>query len=61
MYFVFFGDDNKIVVRLRGKMFDFGVVMFDVWLRSKINVEGYLEVMVKLIVWVVVVLLGNMI
>ncbi|CAP67600.1 uncharacterized protein PODANS_1_14930 [Podospora anserina S mat+] len=59
-YLVSFGDDNKTAVRLRGKMSDLGAVTSDAWLRSKTNVEGYLEATAKLIVWVVAALSGNM-
>ncbi|KAK0737476.1 hypothetical protein B0T21DRAFT_287116 [Apiosordaria backusii] len=58
-YLISFGDD-KTAVRLRGKMSDLRAVTSDAWLRSKTNVEGYLEAAAKLIVWVVAALSGNM-
>ncbi|KAK0671210.1 hypothetical protein QBC41DRAFT_60414 [Cercophora samala] len=58
-YLVSCGDDNT-AVRLRGKMSDLKAVTSDAWLRSKTNVEGYLEATAKLIVWVVAALSGNM-
>ncbi|KAK4181380.1 hypothetical protein QBC36DRAFT_296742 [Triangularia setosa] len=56
----FGGDDTKTAVRLRGKISDLKAVTSDAWLRSKTNVEGYLEATAKLIVWIVAALSGNM-
>ncbi len=47
-------------VRLRGTHDDLEAITKDAWLRAKTHVEGYLEAMAKLLVYLVAALSGNM-
>ncbi|KAK4229583.1 hypothetical protein QBC38DRAFT_412273 [Podospora fimiseda] len=59
-YIINLGDDNKTKVKLRGRPSDLRQITSRAWLRSKTHVEGYVEAMAKLIVYLVAALSGNM-
>ncbi|KAH8886792.1 hypothetical protein GQ53DRAFT_727357 [Thozetella sp. PMI_491] len=52
------GGDSS--VRLRGTPDDLEAITKEAWLRAKTHVEGYLEAMAKLLVYMVAALSGNM-
>jgi len=52
--------DGKSSVKLRGTPDDLKAITADAWLRSKTHVEGYLEAVAKLIVFLVAAVSGNM-
>ncbi|KAL1882046.1 hypothetical protein VTK73DRAFT_2760 [Phialemonium thermophilum] len=58
-YVVFLGD-GRSSVRLRGTTDDLQAITADAWLRSKTPVEGYMEAVAKLLVYLVAALSGNM-
>ncbi|KAK3987456.1 hypothetical protein QBC44DRAFT_331560 [Cladorrhinum sp. PSN332] len=59
-YIINLGDDNKTKVKLRGNPSDLRQITSRAWLRSKTHMEGYIEAMAKLIVYLVAALSGNM-
>ncbi|KAK3298585.1 uncharacterized protein B0H64DRAFT_78777 [Chaetomium fimeti] len=52
--------EHRTLVRLRGKAADIRDITARSWLRRKTQVEGYLEAIAKLIVYLVAALSGNM-
>ena len=58
-YIVKFGDGHS-AVRLRGLPDDLKAITADAWLRTKTSIDGYLEAMAKLLVYLVAALSGNM-